>query len=56
MAANYSHLAAESVKKRIAALPSLGPVAPSKVASLTAERANRRQRQQIGKQGVTGNG
>jgi integrase len=56
MAANYSHLAAESVKKRIAALPSLGPVAPSKVASLTAERANRRERQQIGKQGATGNG
>jgi integrase len=57
MAANYAHLAATAVKGRINALPTLGPVAPSKLASMSDRRARRsatvRDRQKLGRTEAT---
>lgn len=42
MARRYTRVAAEKVRERIFALPTIGPVAPSKVVSMTDSRASHR--------------
>jgi integrase len=48
MAANYTNLASEHVRKRIESLPTLGPVEPARVESLDHWRASKSTEQTLG--------